>query len=67
MGYGSRLPTSNDPPASPGKEKSPWLFENDLTDEVCLLLNELARRCEKCRLAVRVEYLKDGLCPACRE
>lgn len=67
MGHLSRLPTSNDPlPKTDGK--SGWLEDNDCADEVCLLLNGLARRCKKCELAVRVKYLDEsGLCPDCHE
>jgi hypothetical protein len=67
MGYGSRLPTSNDPPASSGKEKSPYLFENSLMDETALLLAGVAKRCAKCKLSVRVKFLENGLCPDCRK
>ena len=66
MGYLSRKPTSNDPPPK-RQGKSPWLEETDIMDETALLLNGYARRCTKCRLAVRTKHLDDHeRCPDCR-
>jgi hypothetical protein len=66
MGYLSRQPTSNDPPPS-NEGKSPWLEENELVDEVCLLLNGLAKRCVVCKRATRIRHLDSKQrCPDCR-
>ena len=66
MGNLSRQPTSNDPPR-PKDGKSPWLEETELVDEVCLLLNGLAKRCVKCKRATRIKHLdSQGRCPDCR-
>lgn len=66
MGYLSRQPTSNDIPC-PKEGKSPWLEENEYVDEVCLLLNGLAKRCAVCKRATRVRHLdSEQHCPACR-
>jgi len=65
MGYGSRLPTSNEPPR-PIKEKRKWLGDNEYLDEFALVLNGLTKRCTKCGGKTHVDYLKDGLCPDCR-
>ena len=66
MGHLSRQPNSNDPlPRTDGKSR--WLEDNSFADETCLLLNDLARRCKSCKLAVRKKYLnEDGLCPDCQ-
>ncbi|HQK63554.1 MAG TPA: hypothetical protein PLF16_00200 [Candidatus Staskawiczbacteria bacterium] len=65
MGYLSRQPTSNDPPKPEGK--SPWLEETELLDEFALLLNGMAKRCQKCKRATRVRHLDaDQHCPDCR-
>ena len=37
---------------------------NELYDDVCLLLNERARRCPMCQAATKTEYL-DPNCPDC--
>ncbi len=66
MGLGTRQPTSMDPPRST-TGKSKYLEENDIMDEFALLLNGHAKKCSKCKLAVRTRYLEDGLCPDCRE
>ena len=67
MGHLSRQPTSNDSPPRPSG-KSKWLEDNAFADEVCLLLNGLAKRCKSCKLAVRTKYLNEnGLCPDCQE
>jgi len=66
MGYLSRQPTSNDPP-KPQEGKSPWLEETGLLDEVALLLNNMAKRCQKCKRATRVRHLDaNQLYPDCR-
>lgn len=66
MGYMGRKPTSNDLP-NDAYDKSRWLEENEAEDEVSLLLNGLAKRCMKCRRAVRVRHLDpDRCCPDCR-
>lgn len=38
---------------------------NELADDVALLLNELAKRCQICLAPTRNEYLVDNLCPDC--
>jgi hypothetical protein len=41
---------------------------NELYDDVCLLLNDLAKRCKTCKAPTKNEYLdKDGNCPDCRK
>ena len=37
---------------------------NELYDDVCLLLNELAKRCPMCQAPTKTEYLKP-YCPDC--
>lgn len=65
MGFQTRTPTSNDLPKTKGD--NPWLKENDLVDETCLLLNGLAKRCTKCKRAIRIKHLDEHqLCPDCR-
>jgi hypothetical protein len=65
MGYLTRGPTSNDPPPDKA-DKSPWLEEDDLMDEIALLLSGLAKRCAKCRRSTRTKHLEQGQCPDCR-
>lgn len=65
MGYMTRTPTSNDIPRK-SEDKSPYLEETELMDEIALLLSGAAARCSSCELAVRMEYLEDGKCPDCR-
>ncbi len=38
---------------------------NTLVDDACLLLNELAHRCEMCRAPTKKEYLIENVCPDC--
>ena len=64
MGYLTRKPTPNEISKVTGNK---WLEDNDIQDEVCLLLNGDARRCKKCRRAIRVKYLSNGLCPDCQQ
>lgn len=64
MGYGTRQPTSNDPPRR--STSSRWLEETELMDETALLLNGYARRCRGCRRATRIRHLDaERLCPDC--
>ena len=50
--------------ATPG---NPWIQETDLMDWVALVLNGFAKRCTECRRPARVQYLRGGLCPDCRQ
>jgi len=34
-------------------------------DDICLLLNGMATRCEMCQAPTKNSYLKDGTCPDC--
>jgi len=38
---------------------------NDLCDDFCLLVNELAIRCIMCQAPTRKIFLEDGICPDC--
>lgn len=65
MGFGTRQPTSNDPPQNTGK--SPWLEETDDMDEFALVVNKLAKRCKKCKRFTRTKHLDSNQhCPDCR-
>ena len=67
MGFLCRKPTSNNSPKL-REGKSPYLGETELLDEVALLLSGDARRCNKCKLAVRIKYLdQNDNCPDCRD
>ena len=63
MGYGTRMPTSNDPP---GLAKSPW-GADEYMDDFALLLNAKGARCKKCSRVTKNIHLENGLCPDCRE
>jgi len=66
MGRYSRLPNSNELP-NMNDRKKPWLEENEIYDEVCLLLNGMAIRCATCKKATRTKYLDTKLrCPDCQ-
>lgn len=66
MGYMSRQPTSNNLPQL-REGKSPWLGDNELVDEIALLLNDLAKRCKKCKRVTHVRYLDSNQhCPDCK-
>jgi hypothetical protein len=65
MGYGSRQPTSNDPPRS-RPQGNPWIEETEVMDSIALLLAHMAARCTGCKRPVRNKYLKDNKCPDCR-
>ncbi|MFH1451675.1 MAG: hypothetical protein ABIF88_00700 [archaeon] len=38
---------------------------NELYDDVCLLLNGLARRCTGCSAPTKNDYLSENYCPDC--
>lgn len=61
MGYGTRQPTSNEPPAM----GNPYL--DDRIDEFALILNGLGKRCKgSCGRAIPNKLLTaEGLCPDC--
>lgn len=67
MGWGSRLPTSNDLPQN-SKNKAPWVIDVGFRDEVGLIVNGLAGYCRGgCRRLTYVEYLdEERRCPDCR-
>jgi len=66
MGFQTRKPTSNDPPRA--KSSNPWIGENNIVDETCLLLNDLAKRCTICKRVIRIKYLDENQhCPDCRK
>lgn len=63
MGFGTRQPTSNEPPIVQG---NCWLKTNDVMDETALLLGDDAKRCISCKRSTSNEYLVEGKCPDCR-
>lgn len=65
MGFQSRKPNSNDIPVI-SEGKSPYLKENEFVGERALLIMGMAKRCRRCYLAVRVEYLVGDFCPECK-
>jgi len=38
---------------------------NEMTDDRCLLINEMAERCKMCKAPTRKEYLHENMCPDC--
>jgi len=64
MGWGSRLPNSNDPPRS---RSNPWGSKSEVFDDTAVLLSEAGARCCACQRVVLNQHLwlKDGLryCP----
>ncbi len=69
MGFGSRLPNSND---SPRPAKNRWGAQpGEALDDTALLLNGLAGRCAKCRRVTKKGHLVQSgdqkLCPDCRD
>jgi hypothetical protein len=61
MGFGSRLPTPNEP------ERATWRYGPvEPHDDFSALLNGLARRCAGCKRVTLNQYLADGSCPECR-
>jgi len=64
MGFGSRLPTPNEPPR---RSTNPWGSQNPDYDDFAALLNGDAVRCAVCRCVVMKEHqrVKDGfiVCP----
>lgn len=67
MGYRTKQLTSNDP-SRPKKGKSPWLGDDEFTDEATLLLSGSAKQCAGCRRVTHIRYLDDWSqrCPGCR-
>lgn len=63
MGYGSRMPTSNEGPRQTGG----WSGANEFMDEFALLLSGDAKRCNKCKRTTHIRYLINDECPDCRE
>jgi hypothetical protein len=66
MGFGTRTPTSNEPPSVGSKNK--WLGgDTEVADEMFMLLNGYAKHCTICGNTTHRKYL-DGLgrCPDCR-
>lgn len=61
MGYGSRLPTSNDIPRG---ESNPW-GPGELEDDFLLLVSRTGARCSGCSRVTKKRFLEDGLCPDC--
>jgi hypothetical protein len=66
MGFGTRTPTSNDPPRP---NSSPWGADEYL-DDVALLLNALGARCAGCGRVTKNQHLREELgkkyCPGCK-
>lgn len=66
MGFGTRQPTSNDPPILTGGH-NPWLEETAEMDAIALVLNGAAEVCQGCGRTVRIHHIdSSGLCPDCR-
>ena len=69
MGWGSRLPSSNDPPRA---GQNPW-GATEMLDDTAILLNELGRRCQGgCHRVIRNEFLivvsdHGACCPDCAQ
>jgi hypothetical protein len=38
---------------------------DNLVDDMCLLLNERAKRCKMCQAPTRLQYLENDTCPDC--
>lgn len=59
MGFGSRLPTPNEPNDS-------WRYgPQEPHDDFSALLNGDAHKCRACKRVTLNKFLKDGLCPEC--
>ena len=53
-------------PYRPASKYSESVFGgNNLVDDVALLLNELAKRCEMCATTTKNRYLRNKICPDC--
>lgn len=65
MGFGSRLPTSNDPPENPNP--NPWGIHHEIDDDFAALLGRRAVRCCHCQCVVSKKYVtiveKHAFCP----
>lgn len=57
MGFGSRLPNSNDAPFQWGPVEP--------LDDFCVLLNDLGARCISCQRVTMHKFLASGRCPRC--
>jgi hypothetical protein len=44
----------------------PYGGQGEDLDDFALLLNDMAKRCAKCKRPTKNQYLKDGKCPICR-
>ena len=64
MGWGSRLPNSNDPPPV---GKSPYGSSSELVDDIALLLSGDGARCNDCQQVIYKVFLENGQCPDCYE
>ena len=40
-------------------------YGNEYIDNVCMLLNDLGKRCTECKKPTFHKYIKDGKCPVC--
>lgn len=60
MGFGTRTPTSNE------QSIKFWPYgPQEPHDDTSILLNDLGKRCTKCKRVTINKYIKNGQCPDC--